>query len=176
MQKIHEAADSSGLNPEQRRDDLPFLGAVVTRQRAHALRVDDVRRQLEPMRPREQQRKRATVEIDKQGVPQRTNVGRQGERPILPSGKSRVLRTTPGTGITTSKTQRIRTVTTTAKRRRREARLDKCFGARMCEKSPLGLKTRFSVTRRRKSDAGALSLELAVKRSFADCESGTAWI
>jgi hypothetical protein len=35
------------------------------------------------------------------------------------------------------------TVTATAKRRRREARLDKHFRARVCEKSPLGLKNTF---------------------------------
>jgi hypothetical protein len=36
VQKIHEAANSSGLNAEQRRNRLPLLGAVVTRQRTDA--------------------------------------------------------------------------------------------------------------------------------------------
>jgi hypothetical protein len=54
MQKMHEAANGSSLNAEQRRNDLPFLGAVVAGQRGNVPRPDDVRRKLEPMLPREQ--------------------------------------------------------------------------------------------------------------------------
>jgi hypothetical protein len=35
------------------------------------------------------------------------------------------------------------TVTATAKRRRRQCKLDKCFKARISEKSPLGVKNTF---------------------------------
>jgi hypothetical protein len=62
---------------------------------------------------------------------------------MLPSGKKRILRTTPGTSNTASKAERSMTVTATAKRRRREAKLDKRFRARVREKSPLGVKNTF---------------------------------
>ena len=45
------AANGSRLNAEQRRNGLPLFGAIVTSQRAHTPRADDVRRQLKPMLP-----------------------------------------------------------------------------------------------------------------------------
>jgi len=45
------------------------------------------------------------------------------------------------------------TVTAPAKRRRREARLDSRFGARVCEKGPLGVKNAFLDNTSKKSDA-----------------------
>jgi hypothetical protein len=42
VQKVHEAANGSGLNAEQRRDGLRFLAAVGTGQRAGTPRADDV--------------------------------------------------------------------------------------------------------------------------------------
>jgi hypothetical protein len=47
------------------------------------------------------------------------------------------------------------TVTATAKRRRREAKLDKRFRARVSEKGPLGVKNTFLGNTKKNSDAGA---------------------
>ena len=46
-------------------------------------RADDVRRQLKPVRPREQWQERAAIEVDEQRVPQRPHVGRQ-QRELQP--------------------------------------------------------------------------------------------
>jgi hypothetical protein len=51
VQKIHEAANGSGLNAEQRRDGLPFLGAVVTRQRARIAGSEEIFLKAHDLRP-----------------------------------------------------------------------------------------------------------------------------